>query len=124
MRAGKRRSGLLRPTCSRANEVGGLVVDNLAADRALGYLLSARNWWGWWLDFRLAPGSSDEWVTAYVAATLAGGPNGSGHDAALDAWTRLTGRCRADGSWGYNRLTPGDADSTSHVLLLAQRLGL
>ena len=91
---------------------------------AAGFLLAARDARGWWSDFRLAPGESDEWVTAYVAGVLAESADPACLEAARLGWALLcTRRHRRGGLWGYNALTPGDADSTAWALRLARRLG-
>jgi hypothetical protein len=103
-------------------------------DRAVDYLLAARNQGGWWRDFsgRDAHGfgdesargaSSDEWVTAYIAAVLATVPRPAARAAAEQAMELLVTR-RADGpGWGYDLLVPPDADTTTWVLRLAQAIG-
>jgi hypothetical protein len=87
------------------------------------FLLNQRNRQGWWLDFRLAPGFSDEWVTAYVGTVLASIPNARSEGAARDAWELLQTRSRSAGAWGYNAFTPDDADSTTWGILLADAVG-
>lgn len=88
-----------------------------AGRRARDFLLASQRPLGWWADFRLAPGASTLWVTAYVGAALA---NAGGREAALAAW-RFLRRWAAEG-WGYNQATPPDADSTAWCLGLAARL--
>jgi squalene cyclase len=90
--------------------------------RAVAFLLRNRDEDGWWRDFHLAAGASDEWVTAYVGAALAAVPGL--HTTAAAAWSLLLDRRqRASGQWGYNGLTPEDADSTCWALRLAGALG-
>lgn len=91
--------------------------------QALNFLLDARNPVGWWQDFQLAPGFSDEWVTAHVGATLALSPEGSAMEAARHAWDILASRNRPSAAWGYNALPPGDADSTAWGIMLAEAVG-
>ncbi len=94
-----------------------------ASEAALRFLLRARNWQGWWQDFRLAPGFSDEWVTAYVGTVLAAFPDARATEAATAAWNLLTRRQRSSGAWAYNALPPGDADSTGWAVQLADAVG-
>jgi hypothetical protein len=87
------------------------------------WLLAARDPHGWWCDFRLAPGRSDEWVTAYVGSILADGQDRESRAAARQAGELLQRRPAGHGGWGYNGLTPCDADSTAWALRLARTLG-
>jgi hypothetical protein len=96
-----------------------------AASAAASWLLGSRTAAGWWRDFALAPGCSDEWVTAYVGCALAASHVGGEHlgQAVEQAWELLLGRQRAAGGWAYNALAPADADSTAWTLELARLLG-
>ncbi len=92
--------------------------------RGVDFLLAAQETQGWWTDFNLAAGPSDEWVTGYVGAMLVNIGDVRAYEAAVTAWRLLnTRRHRVDGKWGYNRLPPGDADSTGWALQLARSLG-
>jgi hypothetical protein len=102
---------------------------------AIRFLLRARNQAGWWRDFypldrQGNPGrhetskTSDEWVTAYVGAALAGTPAVDARRAARQAWDLLLGRRGRTDGWGYNRFYPADADSSTWALRLAAALGL
>jgi hypothetical protein len=95
-----------------------------ALERAIAWLLEARADGGWWRDFALAPGPSDEWVTAYTGAALAGAASARARAAARDGWRLLRGSHVRAGGWGYNAWTPCDADSTAWALHLADRLGV
>ncbi|QLE40178.1 hypothetical protein FD723_06735 [Nostoc sp. C052] len=95
---------------------------------AITFLLTSRDSQGWWTDFHLGAGLSDEWVTGYVGTTLASDSaiavDPQALDAAQTAWTLLQARRhRITGLWGFNRFPPGDADSTGWVLQLAHALG-
>ncbi|WP_099068204.1 prenyltransferase/squalene oxidase repeat-containing protein [Nostoc linckia] len=93
-------------------------------ESAVTFLLTARNSEGWWIDFHLAAGLSDEWVTGYVGTMLANIPDSRVSKAVSTAWNLLNSRRhRVNGKWGYNRLPPGDADSTGWVLQLARAIG-
>ena len=50
-------------------------------------------------------------------------PDSRALDTARDAWSLLQTRRHLDGAWAYNALPPGDADSTSWGLRLADALG-
>ncbi|WP_337848014.1 hypothetical protein [Sphingomonas sp.] len=93
-----------------------------AIDAATGFLLSARNQAGWWLDYDgFSEGPADEWVTAYVALALHDCGGSDARAAATRAWHLLTARARS--GWGWNFLQPADADSTIWGLRLAAALG-
>jgi hypothetical protein len=95
-----------------------------ALSAGLDFLLKARNEAGWWEDFQLAAGLSDEWVTGYIGAALARLtmlPEAT--SAAEGAWQLLKTRRANLGGWGFNKITPADADSTCWGLTLAHRLG-
>jgi hypothetical protein len=85
------------------------------------FLLDSRDNDGWWRDFILAPGRSDEWVTAYVAVSLA--RVGAAPEAVGEAWKLLASRTRRSGGWAFNGLAPADADSTAWGLMLAHSMG-
>ena len=94
-----------------------------ARESSVGFLLQRQCANGFWSDFRLAPGLSDEWVSGYVGDRIAGIP---GTQPMLEAaWQALAKRrTERDGrGWGYNVLVPQDADSTSWALRLAQHVG-
>jgi hypothetical protein len=104
-----------------------------AIDAAVAFLLGRRPQAGWWRDFLdrargpaadrpFAGCSNDEWVTAYVAAALAGLDQSVARDAASAGMELLLAR-RRRGGWGYNALLPHDADTTTWVLRLAAALG-
>lgn len=95
-----------------------------ALSRAAGFLLSRQAHTGRWSDFLLPAGPSDEWVTAFVAACLLEAPGNVTGAAAGRAWDALVRRRPDEPGWGYNRLTPTDADSTAWALRLAAGLGL
>ncbi|MEM7132923.1 MAG: prenyltransferase/squalene oxidase repeat-containing protein [Chloroflexota bacterium] len=94
-----------------------------AIHSATQFLLTACDSQGWWRDFRLAPGSSDEWVTAYIGLTLASLGTRPANIAALRGWRLLAARRSSSSGWGYNAFPPPDADSTLWALSLAQILG-
>jgi hypothetical protein len=94
-----------------------------AIQRAFAFLVKARDRAGFWHDFDLAPGSSDEWVTAYIGLAIASLESESAINVAFEAWQWLLSRRKVDEGWGFNHLTPRDADSTLWALKLAEVLG-
>jgi hypothetical protein len=102
-------------------------------DGGVAFLLDARTRAGWWRDFTgvlgagenwgAAMGPSDEYVTAYVAAALAGLGTAHALDAAELAWALLARRRAPVAGWGWNRLLPVDADSTAWGLRAARAVG-
>ena len=94
-----------------------------AVTRAVNFLLGARDRDGWWRDFDTLAGSSDEWVSAYVACALARSSLASGARAAEDMWSRIMRRRWWSPGWGFNRKVPPDSDTTLWVITLGQILG-
>ncbi|MGN7824379.1 hypothetical protein ACTJJB_29920 [Chitinophaga sp. 22536] len=92
-------------------------------NKGIDYLLSSQQQAGWWKDFQLAPGRSDEWITAYVACHLALLQSPPSLPALAKAWKILQTRYRIKEGWGYNILTPADADSTVWTWLFARTAG-
>jgi hypothetical protein len=93
-----------------------------AITQAIHGLCAAQRPRGWWADFQLAPGTGSLWVTGYVGGVLARTGDPEAMRAARRAWDFL--ESWEDGGWGFNLLTPKDADSTGWALALAARLGL
>ncbi|WP_143310056.1 prenyltransferase/squalene oxidase repeat-containing protein [Chitinophaga vietnamensis] len=90
-----------------------------AIAKGIDHLLSNQQQSGWWKDFYVKTGISDEWVTAYVACHLARLKH-PGISEALDrAWRILKTRYREQEGWGYNVLNRADADSTIWTWLFA-----
>ncbi len=96
-----------------------------AVERAIGFLSKSRNQEGLWSDFRLLYGS-DEYVTAYVGALLAGTGRASAMALSREVWQPFGSRniFTRDGGWAYNRTLPEDADSTAWGIKFAYNLGL
>lgn len=105
-----------------------------AMEAALTFLLGSRTEQGWWRDFPLVAGGSDEWVTAYVGTALTTIPDEQAYQAARKAWSLLEGRRqpllessdserRQPEGWGYNFSFSADADSTVWALRLAHTVG-
>lgn len=105
--------GLLLGTNSGMQQQPQTALDiKQAINKGVDYLLSSQHQSGWWKDFHLTPGSSDEWVTAYIACHLARLKRTKTTEALNRAWKILKTRYRENEGWGYNVLTPADADST------------
>jgi Squalene-hopene cyclase C-terminal domain len=98
-----------------------------AIARATDFLLRQQDRDGAWRDFRVRPGRSDAWVTAYVGAqlrTIAQRHPSSACTRAIAAAVGFIERARnADGGWGYNANCPPDADSTARALLFLHAAG-
>jgi len=89
---------------------------------AVSYLLDQQGPDSLWADFDTLAGESDEWVTAYVAASLASVDDPAATDASRAAWRRLVRHRFWRAGWGYTRGVPCDADSTAWALRLADRV--
>jgi squalene-hopene/tetraprenyl-beta-curcumene cyclase len=100
-----------------------------AIARGIDFLLRNRLQSGLWLDFPsfgegdpwLAFGTSDEWVSVYVAGALGAFGREDARSAAAWVWRLLNHRRKGEG-WGYSCVSPADADSTVWGLRLAQAL--
>jgi squalene cyclase len=101
-----------------------------AITSGIDFLLGNRLPSGLWQDFPTtngddrwrAFGSSDEWVSLYVAATLASLDNDDARRAAAWVW-QLLNRRRNGRGWGHSWQSPADADSTAWGLRLADAIG-
>jgi hypothetical protein len=91
--------------------VTGHVLD--AIRRGEAFLRAGQDADGFWRDYRLTPGPSEAWTTAVVGCTLAAPPGDEHAIHALHAAIRALADARVAGSWGYNRYTSADADSTA-----------
>lgn len=108
-------NGAVGATAEASREIAEVV------EAAVDFLLNNRRQNGLWNDFRIANGSSDDWVSAFVACALAAA-GARGRRAAIEAAARLAERQRS-GGWGYNAFSPPDADSTAWVLKLLAGIG-
>lgn len=93
--------------------------------RGCGYLLDTQNAAGYWTDFELPTGSSDAWVTAFVALSLSHA-NTRIHSTEIassiqSAICWLTGERHYAAGWGYNQSTGPDADTTGYVVSLLKK---
>jgi hypothetical protein len=100
-------------------------------DRVLGlsldYILSRQQSDGSWVDWKLPPGHSCIWTTAYVGYRLKNIPadlrkRTQAPMRAASSW--LLGKMFADGGWGYSEETGSDADSTALAILFLSGEGL
>jgi hypothetical protein len=82
---------------------------------------------GAWFDYAFALGPSDEWVTSYVGACLAGAmqaiDGGQIASAVARARTWLAAGLRLRHGAGYNWLCPVDSDSTAWAILFLHACG-
>jgi squalene cyclase len=83
--------------------------------RAQAFLLERRAPDGLWRDFLTLAGTSDEWVSAFVAHALAESDVAQGD--LLPSSKALLYRQRWNGGWSYNRRVPPDCDSTAWALI-------
>ncbi|NIG55371.1 prenyltransferase/squalene oxidase repeat-containing protein [Chitinophaga sp. Cy-1792] len=90
-----------------------------AISKGTDFILSNQQQSGWWKDYYVSIGTSDEWVTAYVACHLARLNDAKSQRALHRAWKILKTRYRENEGWGFNALIPTDADSTIWTWLFA-----
>ncbi len=97
------------------------MVLNRAIQRGLEFLDERQSGDGHWEDFGIS-GTSDKWTSAYVGSMLAeiNLPNSRRMAGSALAWLR---EVEAEGRWGYSEEAPHDADTTTWVCRLADRLG-
>jgi squalene cyclase len=76
---------------------------------------------GFWIDFELYVGMSNQWVTAYVAHCLARAVPQS--PALAPAMSYLLRTELPASGWGFNRHVPPDGDSTANAVYLLARYG-
>ena len=93
-------------------------------EAAEDFLLSRFSQGDFWRDFHVDIGYSDEWVTAFVASQMALTERPRGLAAARDALELAAAPSAGNGGWGYNAISPPDADSTAWVLRLAVACGV
>ncbi|WP_423146361.1 hypothetical protein [Rubrolithibacter danxiaensis] len=93
-----------------------------AIERGLNFILSSQQQSGFWIDFQLPPGKSDEWVTAYTGYYLSFFDDPRINNSLKRAGEILKARYRPGLGWGYNVLTPADADSSLWAYLLLTRI--
>lgn len=99
-----------------------------ALDAAVAALLKRQDNDGRWRDYELPVGTSDEWVTAFVAFALANAATSLNQPAAFSAAERalsalMDDRTRSSG-FGFNGSVDPDADSTATVVQLSRVLGV
>lgn len=87
-----------------------------AMEAAVSFLLAARRQDDLWDDFRLVNGSSDEWVSAFVGLALARLERPALAEMLDQTRRAMEARCRPGSGWGYNAVSPADADSTAWAL--------
>jgi hypothetical protein len=96
-----------------------------ACSRATSFILQGQDVDGAWRDFRLTPGRSDAWVTAYVGSRLlrsAQKNSGLELPPAIQHALRFLAEARhKSGGWGYNVGCEADADSTAQAILFFRK---
>ncbi len=122
--------------CAQLSQHKLLLLQQQAIEAAVSFLCQGANDEGYWSDYDIQDartisgqliGQSDQWVSAFVGLALAE----TGNDTHSHAWqsaskaadwlvTQRTYSC----GFGFNRQTGPDTDSTAHVILLQQQLGL
>ena len=95
------------------------------------YIVNKQNAQGYWLDFALKCGQSDEWITGYIGNSLI--PltylkdfprNESVLISMRKAAKQLLFNRHYENGWGYNATTGVDTDSTATCFLFLSKLGL
>ncbi|MEA3011128.1 MAG: hypothetical protein QOJ91_2820 [Sphingomonadales bacterium] len=114
-----RRGGPILPP----RAAGGAPSAAASAQAAAAFLVAERDQDDFWRDFRLVNGASDEWVTAFVGYALVGSGLNLPDGLVAQTVAALLGRQRPEGGWGYNRVSPADADSTAWTLKFLRSAG-
>ncbi len=90
------------------------------------YIFSLQKEEGSWVEWKLPPGESGAWTTAYVGYKLCLIPDHLRVKAAARARAACEWLIRnkfIDGGWGYNDSVGSDADSTAYAILLLSSQG-
>lgn len=95
----------------------------MTIERATQFLIKRQTPEGAWWDFRLGPGTSDAWVTAYVGRCLRA-TSAKSMRSLERAATWLLAQLRFGEGWGYNASLPIDSDSTANAVLFLRAMGL
>jgi hypothetical protein len=93
---------------------------HLYIEKSISFLLKQQQQSGFWRDYLLYSGTSDEWVTAYVAIALWETKNEKVKNAVQHAWSTLKETFRTGNGWAFNFMMPTDSDCTSWGLKLAR----
>lgn len=94
-------------------------------NRGIEFLITKQTEDGAWKDFKLPPGVSDIWVTAYTGLHLYQiFKECQFEDQKIlnKAVNWLTTHMGNDAGWAYNAQCPSDADSTANAILFLQKL--
>ncbi len=86
-------------------------------------LLSTQAPDGFWRDYWLKPGPSEDWVTACCGLALAAAPRQSRTAQGLAEAVGALRSAMRPGGWGYNRHTVPDGDSSAWALRCLAALG-
>jgi hypothetical protein len=96
-----------------------------AIDAAVSFLLKNQDGDGAWRDFRVRPGRSDAWSTAYIAMKLRCAEHtcsNSDIEARLDRAAQFLLAARTKDGWGYNDRCAADADTTARAILFLRAM--
>lgn len=95
-------------------------------ERAIKFIKEQQSSQGYWEDFNLSVGYSNEWVTGYVGSILNQVCTFYSYDnsflASSAEW--LLSKEHIDGGWGYNYKSGADADSTVSCLSFLHSMGI
>jgi squalene cyclase len=90
---------------------------NAVLDKGLGFIGARQHEHGYWEEFAISEvGSSNQWVTAYIACALLRQDRDVASKQVKKAAAWLLATELPGGGWGYNHRTPADADSTANAL--------
>jgi squalene cyclase len=101
-------------------------VENSLA-KALEYVLSCQESSGSWVEWRLPPGPSHTWTTAFVGYKLRLLPSAlrkSASDVLARAGQWLAKAADSERGWAYNEHVEVDADTTAFAILFLSSLGI
>jgi|SRR5580658_5744945 squalene cyclase len=93
---------------------------------SLEYILSQQQQDGCWVDWKLPPGESSIWTTAFVGCKLRSLTFGLRERASVSirlASDWLDEKMFPDSGWGYNEQVDSDADSTALAILFLASVG-
>lgn len=93
---------------------------------ALEYILSHQSENGSWIEWKLPPGESDAWTTAFIGCKLRFLPQRLKSmimDPAKTASEWIAKKQYPDGGWGYNDFVGSDADSTAYCIIFLDSMG-
>ncbi|MET0396788.1 MAG: hypothetical protein ABW277_08200 [Longimicrobiaceae bacterium] len=84
--------------------------------KGVAFLVDMQSPDGFWRDYDLPPGTSEDWTTAWIGWCLTHAARHRGVALSLGQAVRAIISAHRSGGWGYNRRQTPDADSTSWCL--------